>query len=188
MMTLKELFPIEKASSPSDGTFYNRIKVIILSKWWHYLWLNHKSTQYLKKVIITLRILCLVVCCWLFYKITIQFWQRNFYLIIVLNVLGQINLQYGTIQFLSQGQPVEYKSCNFPACSRKESSNILTQTSTSGPTEKSVPNFWRPLSNSESTSPCSCGCIFIVSRMRELSITSGIDCPTLPISWKLKVI
>jgi hypothetical protein len=40
----------------------------------------------------------------------------------------------------------------------------------------------------EATSPCACGCIYIVGKKRNLDITSGTSCPTLPISWKIQVL
>ena len=92
------------------------------------------------------------------------------------------------ITFVFKGQPVEYQSCDGPSCLAKESSTHLIESSTFSATEKSISsNIWKALTNSESSSPCSCGCIFVVSRSRDLSFTSGLDCPTLPISWKLKV-
>ena len=39
----------------------------------------------------------------------------------------------------------------------------------------------------EASSPCACGCIYVVNNERKVDITSGEECPTLPISWTVKV-
>ena len=46
---------------------------------------------------------------------------------------------------------------------------------------------WRPLAPIEANSPCACGCIYVVNNERKVDITSGEECPTLPILWTVQV-
>ena len=55
----------------------------------------------------------------------------------------------------------------------------------SSPPRKSL--VWKPMSPVEARSPCACGCIYIVHGQRQVDITSGESCPTLPITWTIKV-
>lgn len=76
-----------------------------------------------------------------------------------------------------QGKPVEYKICQGPPCKSANNNVYKSDQALATP-------GWKPLSTV--TSPCACGCIYIVGQNRDIVITSGPDCPSLPITWKVK--
>ena len=51
--------------------------------------------------------------------------------------------------------------------------------------KKGWPLIWKPLA--PTSKACSCGCIYIVNARRNVDITSGENCHTLPITWTIKV-
>ena len=54
--------------------------------------------------------------------------------------------------------------------------------------EEEEKEIWKPLKEADSKSPCTCGCIYIVSgTQRTTTITSSDQCYSLPIVWKIKV-
>ena len=81
---------------------------------------------------------------------------------------------------------MEYEAClgNFPCYANNGLSNKAIEL----PNEAHKgPILWRPLSTVEASSPCACGCIYIVNNKRTVEITSGDNCPTLPITWTVQV-
>ena len=80
---------------------------------------------------------------------------------------------------------MEYKTCqSVEACTKvlgpqEAHKGLLVKTTSS--------SIWQPLAPIEANSPCACGCIYIVNKERKVDITSGVECPTLPISWTVQV-
>ena len=80
-----------------------------------------------------------------------------------------------------KGKPVDYRSCQGNPCEV-----IRPQEAHKGLTNS--PAFiWQPLAPIEANSPCACGCIYVVNRKRQVDITSGEECPRLPVSWTVQV-
>ena len=88
--------------------------------------------------------------------------------------------------FPEQGKPVDEEECHDQwSCATTASVAVTKVNSHKEAHKKGWPLIWRPMA--PTSKPCACGCIYIVNARRNVDITSGENCHTLPLTWTIKV-